>query len=66
VVRERRDPVGECVEVGEVVGGQRLALRDREVDLDLVQPEGVDRQMDHARVRVGVLEPVDRALTGVA
>jgi hypothetical protein len=65
VILERRDPGGERVEVGEVVRGQRLALQDREVDLDLIQPRGVDRQMDQAGVGIGVLEPVDRALSGV-
>jgi hypothetical protein len=66
VVLERLDAGGERVEIGEVVGGQRLALQDRERDLDLVQPRGVDRQVDQARVLVGVLEPGDRALAGVA
>jgi hypothetical protein len=61
VVLERRDPSGERVKIGEVVRRQ-----DREVDLDLVQPRGVDRQMDQARVLTGVLEPGDRALTRVA
>jgi hypothetical protein len=29
--------LGESVEVGEVVGGEDLALKDRDDDLDLVQ-----------------------------
>lgn len=56
---EGSDPRGQGVEVGEVVGGQRFALEDREVDLDLVEPGRVDRQVDQARVLVGVLESGD-------
>jgi hypothetical protein len=41
----------ELGEVGEVVGGQHLALQDREGDLDLVQPGRVDRQVDKGQVR---------------
>ena len=47
-VFEGGDPVGELVEVGEVVGGEDLALDDGEVDLDLVEPGGVDGQVDQA------------------
>jgi hypothetical protein len=31
----------------ETIGSQELALNDREVDLDLVEPTGVNRRMDH-------------------
>ena len=55
VLLEGGDAGGERVEVGEVVGRQRLALQDREVDLDLVQPRGVDGQVDQPRVGIGVL-----------
>ena len=52
-------------EVHEVVGGQHLALDDR-VDLDLVQPGGMDRAMDQAKppaavvIGVATFEPLDR------
>jgi hypothetical protein len=52
-------------EVGEVVGLQHLALDDREVDLDLVEPAGVDRQVDEDEILVVALESVDRALAAV-
>ena len=55
----------ERVEVGEVVGGEDLALDDREVDLGLVEPAGVDRGVDEDQVRPGALEAVDRALAAV-
>jgi len=58
-------PFGERVEGVEVVGCERFALHDREVELDLVEPGGVDRQVDQAQVLVGALETVDRGLTGV-
>ena len=41
-VLEGQDPGGEVVQVGEVSGGDGLSLEDGEVDLDLVQPGGVD------------------------
>ena len=44
VVGEREEPVGERVEGVEVVRGERFALHDREVELDLVEPGGVDRR----------------------
>ena len=37
VLAEPHEPFGEGVEGGEVVRGQRFALHDREVQLDLVQ-----------------------------
>jgi hypothetical protein len=48
--------------VGEVVGGEHLALHDGEGDLDLVEPGGVDRQVHQAQVRPVLLE----ALPGAA
>src|SRR6266545_5391269 len=60
-VLEAEQPLGHLAKVGEVVGGQDLALHDREVDLDLVQPRGVDRQVDQREVLPSALQPVDRA-----
>src|SRR5215216_3483861 len=45
---EGEQPLAELVQRAEVVRGERLALHDREVQLDLVQPRGVDRQVDQA------------------
>ena len=47
---EREELLFERVEVGEVVGGQDFALDDREVDLGLVEPAGVDRGVDEDQV----------------
>ena len=43
VLGEAEQPLGERVERVEVVGRERFALDDREVELDLVEPGGVDR-----------------------
>ena len=51
------------VEVGEVVGGQRFSLDDREVDLDLVEPGRVDRGVHQNRVGELFGEPVDGLLS---
>jgi len=40
-------------------------LDDREVDLDLVEPAGVDGQVDEDEILVVALEAVDRALAAV-
>ena len=45
VSSEAEEPLFDGGEVGEVVGLQHLALDDREVDLDLVEPAGVDRRV---------------------
>src|SRR5262245_54357726 len=43
-----------------VVGCQHLALYDREVDFDLVEPTGMDRSMHDNEICVGHGQPVDR------
>src|SRR6266511_1008234 len=63
---EGEDPGGELLERGRVGRREHLALEDAEVDLDLVEPRRVDRQVDEAKVRMGPLEPLDRGLPAVA
>lgn len=55
---EGEDLGSELVQALEVVGGEQLALDDGEVDLDLVQPGGVNGQMNHLPVGVGVTQAV--------
>ena len=55
---EREELLFERCEVGEVVGGEDLALDDREVDLGLVEPAGVDRGVDEDQVLVAALRAV--------
>jgi hypothetical protein len=43
---EAKQPLLDLDQVGEVVGGQDLALDDGEADLDLVEPGGVDAPAD--------------------
>ena len=64
-VLEGEDPGGELIERGG--GGRRedLALEDAEVDLDLVEPAGMDRQVDEAQGGMLALEPLDRGLPTV-
>src|SRR5579859_3466853 len=59
---EGEDPGGELVERGG--GGRRenLALEDAEVDLDLVEPTGVDWEMDGHEPRVRLGETSDGGL----
>src|SRR3990172_10554288 len=52
-------------EVLEVVGLEELALHDGEVDLDLVEPARMQRQVDEDEVPPAPLEPLDRALAAV-
>ena len=48
----KRQPHPNGIQVGKIVRRQHLALNDREVDLHLVEPTGVDRRMhqDDARI----------------
>jgi hypothetical protein len=65
VTAEAEQPLLEGGEFLEVVGLEDLALHDREVDLGLVEPGGVDRGVDHDEVGPGALEAVDRAPAAV-
>ena len=58
--------VFDVVEIGEVVGGEDLALDDGVVDLDLVEPGGVDGQLDQGGVGPALAEPVAGGLAAVA
>src|SRR5439155_19425614 len=58
VLLEGEDLGGEGLRVLEVVGGEKFALYDGEVDLDLVQPGGVDWKVHHLRVGIGVPKTV--------
>jgi hypothetical protein len=58
VVFEGEDLGGELVQVLEVVGGEQLAVDDREVDLDLVQPGG-DGEVLTEVVKAAVPFPVE-------
>src|SRR5215813_14591811 len=50
----------ECFQVGKVIGGQDLALDDREVDFDLIEPTGVDWCMDQNDTRIDLPQPLLR------
>jgi len=43
---ESQQPLLELAQRTEVVGGENFSLNDRQVDLDLVEPTGMDRGMD--------------------
>ena len=58
--RSMRRATVERVEVGEVVGLERLALDDREVDPALVQPRGMYGGVDQDQVLPGALQSPDR------
>src|SRR3990170_3046244 len=62
---EGEDPGGELLERGRVGRREDLALEDAEVDLDLIEPRRVDRQVDEAQGGMLALEPLDRGLTTV-
>jgi hypothetical protein len=56
---EAKQAMLDVAKVGEVVGGQHLALADRQVDLHLVQPGGMDR-LDPARPSGGYTQELTR------
>src|SRR5829696_4319514 len=53
-------------EVGEVVGSEHLALDDGEVDLDLVEPGGMNRQVDQNQLGEGAPQSVDGGSSAMA
>jgi hypothetical protein len=60
VVLEVVEGAGELGGAGEVVGCQQLALDDRVVDLDLVQPARMNGEVDEDQRRPAALQPLDR------
>ena len=58
------DVVPELVDVGEAGAGERIALQDREPDLDLVEPGGVGRREVEPNVRVADAAIVALGLVG--
>jgi hypothetical protein len=65
MLAEGQDRFGGRVERCEAVRGERLALEDREVQLDLVQPEGVHGQVDQPYGRPLLGHPVGSGLAGL-
>ena len=49
----------------EMIGCEDLALNDREVNFDLVEPTGMNRQMDGKHVRPSLLQPLDTAISAM-
>ncbi len=50
------EALGYGSQLGEVVGGEHLAIHDGEVDLDLVEPGGVDRAVQQAEVAMAGMQ----------
>src|ERR1035437_347520 len=59
------EAVGQHFQGAKVVWGQHFALDDREVNLDLVEPTGMDGAMDHPEIGVTVLQAFHTALAPV-
>src|SRR3990172_5180252 len=65
---KRKESLWDFAQIGEVVGRENLPLHDRKVDLDLVEPAGVDGQMhqdEFGVVPVSVSQPLDGTLPAV-
>jgi hypothetical protein len=45
------EALGEGIEIGKVIGREHLALDNREVDLDLIEPIGVNRSMHESQIQ---------------
>src|SRR6267154_1304192 len=60
VTLESLEAVSQHFQGVEVVGREHFSLNNREVDLDLMEPTGMDRAMDHSKV--GVATQSDRDL----
>ena len=65
VVLERVEAVDDRLQAVEVVWGQHFALDDREDQLDLAQPRGMEGEVDEDEVGPLALEALDRGLAAV-
>jgi hypothetical protein len=59
VALKLQKPLLDRFEAREVVGGERFALHDREVDLDLIEPAGVHRPVDGKHPGMSAPQPLD-------
>src|SRR5262249_28936496 len=62
VALEAQESVFDRLERGEVVGDEGFTLNDRKMDLDLVEPAGVDGGVDQHQVGKGGLKPLQAGL----
>src|SRR5215469_5889327 len=62
VALEAQESVYDGLKRGEVVGDQDFTLNDRKIDLDLVEPAGVDWGVDQHQVGEGGLQPLQAGL----
>src|SRR5437870_3103642 len=60
------EALGQHFQGVEVVWREHLSLNDREVDLDLIEPTGMDGAVDHADVSVTTLQASDTPLASVS
>jgi hypothetical protein len=56
VVLEFQESFGNRFEVGEIIGREDLALNDGKVNLDLIEPTGMNRSVDEHQARIAALE----------
>jgi len=54
ILLEAQQSLRDLLDAGEIIGGEGFALDDGEVDLDLVEPTGVNRAVDRDQVGKGV------------
>jgi hypothetical protein len=65
VALEVGQALGHRLEAREVIRRERLALHDREVDLDLVEPAGVDRAVHRDDARMRLRQALHRCLASM-
>lgn len=58
---ELQQSLGYGGRVREVIGCEDLALNDRKIDFNLIEPTGMDGAVDQRQARVMALQPCDRA-----
>ena len=57
VLLEAKDALFKGLERRKVIGSERFSLQDGEVDLDLVEPTGMDRTVNQDELGILVLMP---------
>src|SRR5260370_552503 len=67
VVLKIEETLGNGIQIGEIVRGENLALHDREVDLHLVEPTGMDwgvNQLQSGKLDAEALHSFGTAVSG--
>ena len=56
VILKIEEALSQSVEIGKVIGREHLALNNREVNLDLIEPAGINGSMHESEATIAIAE----------